>query len=93
MLREPGFLDGLEEKAPYLFGEKPAEVIHIGRPPAQQGVAEQISFKKETFNLTKQGLIMRRDPARARRLAAEAGVELKAKKGPSQGSKRHSYFT
>lgn len=40
------------------------------------GGGESNPWKKETFNLTKQGEIMEADPVRAKALAAEAGVTL-----------------
>ena len=41
-----------------------------GNPPAAN------PFKKETFNLTEQGKLLRSDPAKARTLATEAGVTI-----------------
>ena len=46
--------------------------------PADRGGEGGIAnpWKRETFNLTEQGRILKSDPAKAKRLAAEAGVKL-----------------
>lgn len=65
-------LDQLKKSDPYLFG-----VELKGRVPEGTGKPPQTPenpWKKETFNLTKQGEILRKDPDSAARLKAEAGV-------------------
>lgn len=63
----------LRESDPYLFGvELKGRVPEgTGKPPQ----AQENPWKKETFNLTKQGEILRNDPDSAARLKAEAGVK------------------
>ena len=63
----------LKESDPYLFG-----VELKGRTPEGTGKSQQAQenpWKKETFNLTKQGEVLRKDPNLAIRLKAEAGVK------------------
>ena len=68
------YLDQLKASAPHLFGVRAPTVIGGSARPEDPAVNP---FKKESFNLTKQGQIAKRDPARAKRMAAEAGIELK----------------
>ena len=56
--------------------------IPMGQPLQQPSTTVQINtndnpFKAETFNLTKQGELLRKNPELAKKLAAEAGVNLK----------------
>ncbi len=62
----------LKESDPYLFGVdlKGRMPEGTGKPPQ----AQENPWKKETFNLTKQGELLRKDPDLAARLKAEAGV-------------------
>ena len=62
----------LKESDPYLFG-----VELKGRVPEGTGKPPQTPenpWKKETWNLTKQGEITKKDPDLAAKLKAEAGV-------------------
>lgn len=62
----------LKKSDPYLFG-----VDLKGRTPEGTGKQPQIQenpWKRETWNLTKQGEIVRKDPDLAAKLMAEAGV-------------------
>lgn len=62
----------LKKSDPYLFG-----VDLKGRTPEGTGKQPQIQenpWKRETWNLTKQGEIIRKDPDLAAKLKAEAGV-------------------
>lgn len=67
-------LKPMREASPHLFkaaggagGYKPAGG---GNPPASN------PFAKETFNLTEQGRLFKRNPEQARQMAAAAGVKL-----------------
>jgi len=65
-------IEKLKESDPYLFG-----VELKGRTPEGTGKQPQIQenpWKRETWNLTKQGEIIRKDPDLAAKLKAEAGV-------------------
>ena len=64
-------LKTLKETDPYLFGE-PGKVGGGTNPPGA-GNSEVNPWKKETFNLTKQGELLRTNPALAAKLKAEAG--------------------
>lgn len=63
----------LKESDPYLFGVelKGRTPEGTGKPPQTQ----ENPWKKDAFNLTKQGEILRKDPDSAARLKAEAGVK------------------
>jgi len=63
----------LKKSDPFLFGVdlKGRTPEGTGKPPR----AQENPWKKETFNLTKQGEILRNDPDSAARLKAEAGVK------------------
>lgn len=63
----------LKKSDPFLFG-----VDLKGRTPEGTGKPPQTPenpWKKETFNLTKQGELLRKDPDSAARFMAEAGVK------------------
>ena len=66
-------LKAIQQSDPYLFGE-PGKVGSGTNPPGA-GNPEVNPWKKETFNLTLQGKILREDPAKATRMKAEAGVK------------------
>jgi len=66
-------LKAIKESDPYLFGD-PGKVGSGTNPPGA-GNAEANPWKKETWNLTQQGQILREDPAKATRMKAEAGVK------------------
>jgi|LFRM01.1.fsa_nt_gb hypothetical protein len=66
-------LDQLKKSDPYLFG-----VELKGRAPEGTGTtpqAQENPWKRETWNLTKQGQILKTDPELAVKLKAEAGVK------------------
>ena len=66
-------LKAIQQSDPYLFGE-PGKVGSGTNPPGA-GNPEVNPWKKETFNLTLQGKILREDPAKATRMKAEAGAK------------------
>ncbi len=66
-------LKTLKETDPYLFGE--SGKVGGGTNPPGVGDPEVNPWKKETWNLTMQGKILREDPAKATRMKAEAGVK------------------
>jgi hypothetical protein len=63
----------LKESDPYLFGVKLKGRVPegTGKPPKEV----PNPWKKESFNLTKQGHILKTDPELAEKLKAEAGVK------------------
>ena len=65
-------LKPLKESSPHLFKKAG------GYDPAARGSPSGATnpWKKETFNLTEQGRILKQDPAQARELAAAAGVKI-----------------
>ena len=65
-------LKEIQKSDPYLFGETQ---IGGGTNPPGAGNPEVNPWKKETWNLTMQGKILREDPAKATRMKAEAGVK------------------
>lgn len=65
-------LEAIKESDPYLFGDTK---VGGGTNPAGAGNPEVNPWKKETWNLTMQGKILREDPAKAARMKAEAGVK------------------
>jgi len=66
-------LKTLKETDPYLFGE--SGKVGGGTNPPGAGNPEVNPWKKETWNLTLQGKILKEDPAKATRMKAEAGVK------------------
>lgn len=64
-------------EAPHLF-ESNSGGGASGNGSGGAGGSTENPWKKDTFNLTKQGALMTSDPARARALAAQAGVKLAA---------------
>jgi len=66
-------LKAIKESDPYLFGD--SKKIGDGTNPPGAGDPEVNPWKKETWNLTLQGKILREDPAKATRMKAEAGVK------------------
>jgi len=65
-------LKEIQKSDPYLFGETQ---IGGGTNPPGVDNAEINPWKRETWNLTMQGKILREDPAKATRMKAEAGVK------------------
>jgi len=68
-------LKELQKSDAYLFGDSTPGKVGSGTNPPGAGNAEVNPWKKETFNLTLQGQILREDPAKATRMKAEAGVK------------------
>lgn len=66
-------LKALQQSDPYLFGD--FGKVGGGTNPPGAGNPEVNPWKKETWNLTMQGKILREDPAKATRMKAEAGVK------------------
>jgi hypothetical protein len=66
-------LKAIKESDPYLFGE--SGKVGGGTNPPGAGNPEVNPWKKDTWNLTLQGKILREDPAKATRMKAEAGIK------------------
>jgi predicted RNase H-like nuclease (RuvC/YqgF family) len=66
-------LKALQQSDPYLFGE--SGKVGSGTNPPGAGTGEVNPWKKDSWNLTQQGKILREDPAKATRMKAEAGVK------------------
>jgi hypothetical protein len=66
-------LKAIQQSDPYLFGD--SKKIGDGTNPPGAGDPEVNPWKKETWNLTMQGKILREDPAKATRMKAEAGIK------------------
>jgi DNA repair exonuclease SbcCD ATPase subunit len=66
-------LKAIKESDPYLFGE--SGKVGSGTNPPGAGTGEVNPWKKETWNLTLQGKILKEDPAKATRMKAEAGIK------------------
>jgi septal ring factor EnvC (AmiA/AmiB activator) len=66
-------LKTIKESDPYLFGE--LGKLGGGTNPPGAGNPEVNPWKKDAWNLTMQGKILREDPAKATRMKAEAGVK------------------
>ena len=66
-------LKELQKSDAYLFGE--SGKVGSGTNPPGAGTGEVNPWKKDSWNLTMQGKILREDPAKATRMKAEAGVK------------------
>ncbi len=66
-------LKELQKSDAYLFGE--SGKVGSGTNPPGAGTGEVNPWKKDSWNLTQQGKILREDPAKATRMKAEAGVK------------------
>lgn len=81
ILGDDGKITGLDDQLKALKESK-AFLFKQGKPPAYNpnggdgGNPVQNPFKKETFNLTEQGKLLKENPAQAKALAAEAGVTI-----------------
>ena len=80
VLGEDGKVSGLKEQVEALMKEKPFLFKQEKTKPYQPhgGTGPQVDnpFAKETFNLTKQGQMLRENPEQAREMAAAAGVKI-----------------
>lgn len=65
-------IKALQESKPFLFKENQ----QVYNPAHGSGGGVPNPFAKETFNLTKQGELLRSDPGQAKALAAAAGVTI-----------------
>ena len=72
------FVEKLAESAPHLFEDNRGSGSQGGKGGSQGGSAHPgvNPWKKETLNLTAQGAMIKKDPAKAKRMAAEAGQKL-----------------
>ena len=66
-------LKELQKSDAYLFGE--SGKVGSGTNPPGAGTGEVNPWKKDSWNLTMQGKILREDPAKATRMKAEAGIK------------------
>jgi hypothetical protein len=66
-------LKELQKSDAYLFGE--SGKVGSGTNPPGVGTGEANPWKKDTWNLTLQGKILREDSAKATRMKAEAGIK------------------
>ena len=65
-------IKALQESKTYLFDEEKVDNTNI----PSKGTTGKNPWKNDSFNLTEQGRLLRDDPAKARSLAAEAGITL-----------------
>jgi hypothetical protein len=66
----------LQKTDSYLFVDAtPSGKVGDGTNPPGADHTEANPWKKETWNLTMQGKILREDPAKATRMKAEAGIK------------------
>ena len=63
-----------KESMPYIFGANNKRVIY--RPIKGEENRAVNPFAKETFNLTKQGELFKENPAQAKELAAQVGINI-----------------
>jgi len=70
-------LEALLQAKPYLKASGPAKVGVPSNPAATTNTGEKNPWTKDHWNLTEQGRIYREDPAKARRMMAEAGIKIK----------------
>ncbi len=67
-------VSGYKESMPYIFGSDSKRTVYR---PLKGGENTAVNpFSKETFNLTKQGELFKENPARAKELAAQAGLNI-----------------
>jgi DNA repair exonuclease SbcCD ATPase subunit len=66
-------LKELQKSDAYLFGD--SGKVGGGTNPPGAGDPEANPWKKDSWNLTQQGKILREDPAKATRMKAEAGIK------------------
>ena len=68
-------LKELQKSDAYLFGDSTPGKVGSGTNPPGAGTGEANPWKKDNWNLTQQGKILREDPAKATRMKAEAGIK------------------
>lgn len=68
------FVNGLAENAPHLFD--PNEGTGSGGSGGGGGGGGENPWKKDSFNMTKQALMIKENPSQAKRMATQAGVTL-----------------
>jgi len=68
-------LKELQKSDSYLFGDSTPGKVGSGTNPPGAGNAEANPWKKDNWNLTMQGKILKEDPAKATRMKAEAGIK------------------
>jgi hypothetical protein len=66
-------LKELQKSDAYLFGD--SGKVGSGTNPPGAGTGEVNPWRKDSWNLTMQGKILREDPAKATRMKAEAGIK------------------
>jgi len=66
-------IKALQQSDSYLFGD--SGKVGSGTNPPGAGNPEVNPWKKESWNLTLQGKILKEDPAKATRMKAEAGIK------------------
>lgn len=69
-------LKPLKESSPHLFKQKEGADYNPAGGAGAGGGATTNPWKKETFNLTEQGRLLKTDPVQAKQLASAAGVTL-----------------
>lgn len=67
-------VSGYKESMPYIFGSESKRTVY--RPLKGEENTAVNPFAKETFNLTKQGELFKENPAQAKELAAQAGLNI-----------------
>ncbi len=67
-------VSGYKDSMPYIFGAGSKRVVY--KPSRGEENTTVNPFAKETFNLTKQGELFRENPAQAKELAAQAGINI-----------------
>lgn len=81
-VKDDGTVEGAKEALEALVAAKPwlkktaGQTVGGGTNPPGAGSAQINPWKSETFNLTKQGEILKTNPALAQKLMAEAGVKF-----------------
>jgi len=63
-----------KESMPYIFGMESKKTVY--RPLRGEENTAANPFARETFNLTKQGELFKENPAQAKELAAQAGINI-----------------
>lgn len=69
-------LKPLKESSPHLFKQKEGANYNPAGGAGAGGGSTTNPWKKETFNLTEQGRLLKTDPVQAKQLASAAGITL-----------------